>query len=246
MGVVGPPADPRSVIAGWVAVACVAVVLLGARTGGLEWLAELARPRRFQVTVGGAGLAALLGGVLATLPGLSDGPPSLVRRGLAFLWLGVPLPLLYLVRLDLGVAGLASLLVLSKVGDVAGYYAGSLLGERFPHHPFPVVSPGKTAVGCWASLVAATAAGGAVQALGLLPEARLGLLSGLVAGALVNVGAQAGDLLESRVKRGAGVKDSGRTFGPSGGTLDVVDSLLLSVPTALLTWPLLFHWPYPA
>ena len=58
----------------------------------------------------------------------------------------------------------------------------------------------------------------------------------------MNLASQAGDLLESVVKRRAGVKDSGTLFGPSGGVLDVVDSLLLSVPTALATWPLLFAW----
>ncbi|MEM9381774.1 MAG: phosphatidate cytidylyltransferase, partial [Planctomycetota bacterium] len=41
----------------------------------------------------------------------------------------------------------------------------------------------------------------------------------------------------------AKVKDSGTTFGPSGGMLDLVDSILLSaVPIAFL-WPVLFRWP---
>ena len=68
----------------------------------------------------------------------------------------------------------------------------------------------------------------------------LGVASVLAAAALVNLASQAGDLLESAAKRQAGVKDSGTLFGPSGGFLDLVDSLLLSVPVALLTWPLLF------
>jgi len=55
--------------------------------------------------------------------------------------------------------------------------------------------------------------------------------------------AQAGDLLESALKRRAKVKDSGTTFGPSGGMLDLVDSLLLSAPVIALLWPVLFHWP---
>jgi phosphatidate cytidylyltransferase len=57
---------------------------------------------------------------------------------------------------------------------------------------------------------------------------------------VVNLASQAGDLLESKVKRTAGVKDSGALFGPSGGFLDLTDSLLLSVPVALIVWPLLF------
>ena len=47
------------------------------------------------------------------------------------------------------------------------------------------------------------------------------------------VAAQVGDLFESWVKRGAGRKDSGGTFGPSGGFLDLLDSFFLTIPVAL-------------
>ena len=69
---------------------------------------------------------------------------------------------------------------------------------------------------------------------GLLPGWGGGALLGLV----LNLASQAGDLAESWVKRTAGVKDSGTTFGPSGGVLDVVDSLLTSAPVAVLLWTL--------
>ena len=165
---------------------------------------------------------------------------GLGRRVALILWLAAPLPLLAHLQGHYGFPTLGVCLLLAKIGDVAGYYAGSLLGGRFPQHPFPRVSPGKTSVGCLASLLAATAAGLAAAALGWLPAGRLGLLSGALAGALVNVAAQGGDLLESAAKRRAGVKDSGTLFGPSGGVLDLVDSLLLAVPVAVLVWPLLF------
>ena len=93
------------------------------------------------------------------------------------------------------------------------------------------------------SFVSAVFTGGLFQWLEWLPPARLGNLTGLLAGASLNVAAQAGDLLKSLVKRRAGVKDSGRVFGPAGGVLDMVDSLLLTVPCALATWPLLFEHP---
>jgi phosphatidate cytidylyltransferase len=57
---------------------------------------------------------------------------------------------------------------------------------------------------------------------------------------VLNIAAQAGDLLESWFKRTGGVKDSGTLFGPSGGVLDVVDSLLLTGPVFLVVQPLLF------
>jgi CDP-diglyceride synthetase len=135
-------------------------------------------------------------------------------------------------RFDHG--GLVALIVLAKVGDIAGYYVGSAIGKR---HPFPGISPGKTVAGCWGSLVAGTLVGGTLVVVGLLPDGRMGLLGGCLAGATTNLAAQAGDLLESWIKRRAGVKDSGTWFGPSGGVLDLVDSLLLGVPVSLALWP---------
>ncbi|MCZ6597581.1 MAG: phosphatidate cytidylyltransferase [Planctomycetota bacterium] len=159
-----------------------------------------------------------------------------VDTGLA-LWLVLPLPLLTHVWTDYGIRGVIGLVLLSKIGDTAGYYVGSAIGRR---HPFPRISPGKTVAGCVSSLMAGILAGVVAVQTGLLPEAGLGLLGGALAGAVINVAAQAGDLLESFVKRRAGVKDSGTLFGPSGGFLDLVDSLLVTVPAALITWPLLF------
>ena len=77
----------------------------------------------------------------------------------------------------------------------------------------------------------------AVVGTGLVHSSSLGLLGGALAGAAINVAAQAGDLFESWVKRRAGVKDASTWFGPSGGMLDLVDSLLFSVPVALWVWP---------
>ena len=133
--------------------------------------------------------------------------------------------------------GLVALLLLSKIGDTAGYFVGNAIGKS---HPFPILSPGKTTAGCVASLVAGMLAGAACVATELLPPGSLGIWGGVLAGAAINVAAQAGDLLESLVKRKTGVKDSGTWFGPSGGLLDLVDSLLLTVPAASVVFPLLF------
>jgi phosphatidate cytidylyltransferase len=181
---------------------------------------------------------ALLAAASAPLAALEPGG---VRRlllvlGLA-LWSLPPLPSLWGIWSAYGTGGLVALLALSKIGDTAGYYVGGSIGKT---HPFPRISPGKTTAGCVASFVAATALGGVLSATGVLPEGRFGLASGLAAGALLNVAAQSGDLLESWVKRRAGVKDSSTWFGPSGGLLDQLDSLLLSIPMSFLSWPFLF------
>jgi phosphatidate cytidylyltransferase len=172
---------------------------------------------------------------------LATSLPSVLRqpggaRGLAIaiglaLWLVPPLPALWQVWRAWSTGGLVALLLCAKIGDTAGYYVGTAIGRR---HPFPSISPGKTVEGCLGSFAAGSAAGVVAVSLGLLPG---GIASGLAAGAVVNLAAQTGDLLESWVKRRAGVKDSSRWFGPSGGVLDQIDSLLLAVPVAVATWP---------
>ncbi|QDU85916.1 Phosphatidate cytidylyltransferase [Planctomycetes bacterium Pla163] len=157
------------------------------------------------------------------------------------LWIVPPLPLLAEVYGSFeraghpALAGLGALILLSKIGDIAGYYAGNALGR---HHPFKKLSPGKTTEGCLASFLVGAAAGPACTALGLFPPG-LDTLSAILIGATVNLAAQSGDLLESWVKRRVQVKDSSTWLGASGGMLDVCDSLLVTVPVALVTWPLL-------
>ena len=159
--------------------------------------------------------------------------------GLA-LWLIPPLPALWQVWAQWGIRGLIALLLLSKIGDTAGYYVGNAIGKS---HPFPKISPGKTTAGCVASFVTATAVGGLLMRFDVLPRAQLGIVGGFLAGAVVNLAAQAGDLFESFVKRRAGVKDSSTAFGPSGGVLDQIDSLLFSIPAAVIAWPWIFTTP---
>ncbi len=149
------------------------------------------------------------------------------------LWVTVPLLAVAEVFSSFGLSGLISLLILSKIGDIVGYYVGSSLGKS---HPFPGISPGKTTAGCVGSLVAGCAGGLLCVYAGWLPAGRWGLAGGLLLGALTNVFAQAGDLFESAIKRRTGVKDSATYLGPAGGVLDLVDSLLFTVPLALWAW----------
>jgi phosphatidate cytidylyltransferase len=160
---------------------------------------------------------------------------ALLCAGLA-VWLVPSLYGLVEVRHRWGSAGLLAFVALAKIGDNAGYFVGRSLGR---HHPFPRLSPGKTVEGFAASFAGALLLGGALAALGGLPTPSRSFALGMLVGGLINVAAQAGDLLESWVKRRAGVKDSSTLLGASGGVLDVVDSLLLSVPVALTSWPLL-------
>lgn len=226
---------------GWTAPLAAALV---ATIGTWVFRESLLGPERVQdsvllvatVVFGAAGVAALVVGLALRV----EGP---FRVAALALWIVPPLPLLaevYGLFERVGhpaLAGLGALILLSKIGDIAGYYAGNALGR---HHPFKRLSPGKTTEGCLASFLIGAAAGPLCIEMGLFPDS-LGVVSAILIGASVNLAAQSGDLLESWTKRRVQVKDSSAWLGASGGILDVCDSLLVTVPVALVTWPLLIN-----
>lgn len=176
---------------------------------------------------------------LLPLPGPRAGTAlRIVAAAGLSLWVGFAFARMHAVwspTVGIGQAAFVSLLVLSKIGDIAGYYVGSAIGKT---RPFKAISPGKTTAGCVASLVAGMGFAVVLDAFGVLaPNGYDPLWNGAAWGAAVNLAAQAGDLFESWVKRRATVKDSGTWFGPSGGVLDLVDSLLFTLPLAYFAWP---------
>lgn len=180
-------------------------------------------------------LVGTLGGHLAARTSGRAAPPWSVW-GLG-LWLLPPLFLLVPLERTFGTVGLLMLIVLAKIGDNAGYFVGKAIGRR---RPFPLVSPGKTVAGCVASLLAGIVAGAVGLPLTLGEPGLRGSLLGALVGGAINLAAQASDLSESWVKRRAGVKDSSTWLGASGGVLDVIDSLFLAAPVALVLWSLLY------
>lgn len=115
------------------------------------------------------------------------------------------------------------------IADAAAYYVGKTWG-RTPLAPR--VSPKKTvegAVGALAGGVLASMAA-AVWFVGALSWGEAAVL-----GAIVAVAGMVGDLFESLIKRGAGVKDSGGLIPSHGGILDKIDGLLF-------TAPLIYHY----
>lgn len=131
-----------------------------------------------------------------------------------------------------GLAALALPLAATWVGDASAYFAGSAWGKA---RMAPTISPNKSWVGFWAALAGGGVAG-AVWALvvrDFLPvDALGGILAMAAAGVLLGLTAVAGDLVESMLKREAGVKDSGTFFPGHGGILDRTDSLLFTIPLA--------------
>jgi phosphatidate cytidylyltransferase len=148
-----------------------------------------------------------------------------------------------------GVNFLLSVLALVWVADIFAYFAGRALGGRFFSFKLaPSISPGKTWEGvvggmCGVVLlaalwVAADAHWGAVSPSFFTLVAKRGgwlLLLALLFMAAMSV---VGDLLESLIKRAAGVKDSSGLLPGHGGVLDRLDALLPTLPLAMMIYSL--------
>jgi phosphatidate cytidylyltransferase len=120
-------------------------------------------------------------------------------------------------------------LIPTWAADIAAYAVGSLIGRR---KLAPRISPGKTWEGTLAGFVAAAIAVWFVGTQVFGP----GLPTGILVPLALAIGPAGllGDLLESALKRAAGVKDSGTIFPGHGGVLDRIDSLLLVAPVVAL------------
>ncbi len=120
-------------------------------------------------------------------------------------------------------------IVVVKCADIGAYFIGCRYGR---HKLFPRISPAKSWEGTVAGVISGLAASLAFTAIGrgAIGPVRLGWLDAAVLGIVLPVFGLFGDLLESLMKRAAGVKDSGTLIAGMGGILDVIDSLLPAAP----------------
>lgn len=167
--------------------------------------------------------AAMLGGreLSASLPGAGATLLGIVYAAVPFRLAG-----------DLHAASphwLFYVLLINWIGDTAAYYAGRAFGR---HKLAPRISPAKTWEGAAASLLVSVPLA-TIYLTHHMPHSPPGTFV-LALSAAANVAAQAGDLAESALKRGAGVKDSGGLLPGHGGVLDRLDGLLFSVPVVWL------------
>lgn len=144
---------------------------------------------------------------------------------------------LLLLRMPGGNGLILFLLLVLTFTDICAYLVGTTLGRRLL---LPALSPKKTVEGSLGGL-AGGALGGYI-ALSWLPagEQNLGMAAMMALALVVSLLGQAGDLLESLVKRAAGAKNSGSFLPGHGGFLDRLDSLLLAPP---FTYYLLTYLP---
>jgi phosphatidate cytidylyltransferase len=119
------------------------------------------------------------------------------------------------------------LIAVTKFSDMGAYLVGSLIGR---HKMVPHISPGKTWEGFGGALLFSLMISFGLRAL--MPG-KLGFLQPVdlvILGLGLGVAAVIGDLAESILKRGLGVKDSGNMLPGIGGLLDLIDSLLFTAP----------------
>lgn len=155
------------------------------------------------------------------------------KLALGFLYVSLPLALLLVIdRHPQGNLWILFLLTVIFLGDTGAFYVGRIFGKR---KLYASVSPGKTWAGAFGGFVASVLSG--LLFSRLLHLGGFPLEAGLLAGFL-GVCGQIGDLVESMIKRSAGVKDSGHILPGHGGMLDRVDGLLFASPVLylFLTW----------
>jgi phosphatidate cytidylyltransferase len=227
----------------WAAFEYLIIVRPRAPRAPLRLLLVLAPVAAYALSValsGGTDIAALrlhlLAGALVISIGLgtvllfSRTPLEETIPALGILGFGIPyfaLPIACIHRLQqLDRWFLVLLFAIVWLGDTAAYYVGSRIGR---HKLAPVVSPKKSWEGAAASFVVAVAAA-VVWTLLYLKRLHPGILAAAVVTA---VAAQIGDLVESMIKRGAGVKDSGTILPGHGGAFDRLDALLFAAPVFL-------------
>jgi phosphatidate cytidylyltransferase len=137
-----------------------------------------------------------------------------------------------------GMVALISLVLIAKMSDTGAYTFGKLFGR---HKMSPLLSPGKTVEGAIGGLLV-----GAVTAWAFFqwiapaitgePSSAAPWWGCWVYGVVIASVGIVGDLSESLLKRDLRKKDSSSWLPGLGGVLDVLDSVLMAAPAALLCW----------
>lgn len=126
-----------------------------------------------------------------------------------------------------------TLVLLTAANDTGGYFAGILFGK----HPLvPTISPKKS----WEGLVGSLALAGVFGAFAIPHLIDITATQGAILGLIMALSATAGDLIESAIKRDAGIKDSGNTIPGHGGVLDRIDAQLTNAPIAWVAITMIF------
>jgi phosphatidate cytidylyltransferase len=193
---------------------------------------------------------ATFGAMLVFRKDLRNGMASVAACMFGIFYVALPLSLTIGLRDNPSQRFLLTFILFSVwAGDIAAYYVGKNVGR---HKLAPIVSPNKSWEGAIASVVASIGMAALVFYFqnqitdfftgesGLWKPTfhasryfRIPWGHVIALGIITNVAAQFGDLFESALKRGIGVKDSGTLLPGHGGLLDRIDALLFAFPVVM-------------
>ncbi len=134
-----------------------------------------------------------------------------------------------------GIYALLFTIAVIFISDTGAYFVGKTYGKR---RVAPAISPKKSWEGVGGGIAASLIAAAVIWKIA--PQ-RFPLGQALILSVLLSISGLAGDLTESRLKRDAGVKDSGALFPGHGGVMDRIDALLFGLPVAYLYFLLYYR-----
>ncbi|MRX70243.1 phosphatidate cytidylyltransferase [Flavobacterium resistens] len=158
----------------------------------------------------------------------------------------VTLPFIFIVKISFGTNDynpkiILGLFILIWTNDTFAYLVGKSMGK---HKLFERVSPKKTIEGFLGGAVFAAFAGYLISKLYIQPNPEFSsrsILIWTIIAVIVSIFGTIGDLIESKFKRIAGVKDSGSIMPGHGGILDRLDSVIFVAPIIFLFYQILYY-----
>jgi phosphatidate cytidylyltransferase len=158
----------------------------------------------------------------------------------------ITLPFIFIVKISFGTNAynpkiIIGLFVLIWTNDTFAYLVGKSIGK---HKLFERVSPKKTIEGFFGGVVFAILAGFLISKFYIQPNpafSNKSILIWTIIAIIVSVFGTIGDLIESKFKRIAGVKDSGSIMPGHGGILDRLDSVIFVAPIIFLFYQILYY-----
>ena len=158
----------------------------------------------------------------------------------------IMLPFLFIVKISFGIAAynpkiIIGLFILIWTNDTFAYLVGKSIGK---HKLFERISPKKTIEGFFGGVVFAALAGFLISKFYIQPTPEFSsksILIWMIIALIVSIFGTIGDLIESKFKRIAGVKDSGSIMPGHGGVLDRLDSVIFVAPVIYLFYQILYY-----
>jgi phosphatidate cytidylyltransferase len=158
----------------------------------------------------------------------------------------ITLPFVFIIKISFGANDynpkiIIGLFILIWTNDTFAYLVGKSIGK---HKLFERISPKKTIEGFLGGTLFASFAGFLISKFYIQPNPEFSdksILIWMIIALIVSIFGTTGDLIESKFKRIAGVKDSGAIMPGHGGVLDRLDSVIFVAPVIFLFYQILYY-----